>query len=217
MPAPWPRSRRRTVSGMSDLNCPSCGSAVPHSLRYAKLVVCPTCQVSLFLEDDAVKNAGERSSVADDPSIFTLGQPFKYEGATFVPHGRIRYDYGSGYWDEWWVESDLGEASWVSVDEGDIAIQQPLALNSAAPAYESLRVGSTLSVGDETLKVTEQNVGTCIGFEGELPEITHVGEEHRYVHLSGPRGVLLTVEYDEDETKVFKGTWIDPFEVQTLS
>ena len=202
---------------MSLLNCPSCGSEVPHQLRYAKLVTCPSCQVALFLEDDAVKHAGERSALAQDPSIFQLGQPFSHNAITYVPHGRVRFDSGTGYWDEWWVESDQGEASWVSVDEGDIAIQQPLSLNSVAPAYDSLHVGGTLSVGEQSLKVTERNEAVCLGFEGELPEVISAGESHRYVHLSGPRGLLLTIEYSDDETAVFKGIWIDPYEVKTLA
>jgi hypothetical protein len=188
---------------------------VPHHLQYAKLVVCPSCQVSLFLEDDAVKNAGERSVVAQDPSIFSLGVPFTHHHTTYMPHGRIRFDYGSGYWDEWWVNSDEGEGLWVSVDEGDIAVERPLSLNGAAPAFESLSVGNTITVGDHKLTVTEKNTAECIGFEGELPEIISVGERHNYVHLSGPRGLLLTVEYTDDETLVFKGLWIDPFEVKT--
>ena len=139
---------------MSVLNCPSCGSEVSHHLRYAKLVTCPSCQVALFLEDGAVKNAGERSALAQGPSIFQLGQPFTHNAITYVPHGRVRFDYGNGYWDEWWVESNQGEASWVSVDEGAIALQRPLTLNSAAPAYDALHVGGTVTVGEQPLTVT---------------------------------------------------------------
>ena len=47
-----------------DLNCPNCGAAVPHNLKYAKLASCPSCQVALFLEEDAVKHAGERNALA---------------------------------------------------------------------------------------------------------------------------------------------------------
>ena len=202
---------------MSVLNCPSCGSEVPHHLRYAILVTCPSCQAALFLEDGAVNNAGERSALAQGPSIFQLGQPFKHNAITYVPHGRVRFDYGNGYWDEWWVESDQGEASWVSVDEGDIALQRPLTLNSAAPAYDALHVGGTLTVGKQALTVTERNEAVCIGFEGELPEVISAGEPHRYVHLSGPRGLLLTIEYSDDEAAVFEGHWIDPYEVKTLT
>ncbi|NKC14594.1 MAG: DUF4178 domain-containing protein [Gammaproteobacteria bacterium] len=198
-----------------DLNCPNCGGGVPHNLKYAKLVVCPQCQTSLFLEDDAVRNAGERSAIADDPSIFTIGLPFDYRGVAYVPHGRFRFDYGQGYWDEWWVGADTGEALWVSVDEGDIVMQKPMELKSAPP-YERLSLGQTLKVGSDQLKVTEKNWSRCLGYEGELPEVIAVGEEHGYVHLSGPNGLLLTVEYYSDKTQIFRGHWIDPFEVKTL-
>lgn len=200
---------------MADLNCPSCGNVVPHQLQYAKLVVCPSCQVTLFLEDDAVKHAGERSVIAQGPSIFALGVPFTHANTTYVPHGRIRFDYGRGYWDEWWVHSNEGEGLWISVDEGDIAVEHPLALNGPAPDFDALAVGSTITVGDQKLTVTEKNSAECIGFEGELPEVISVGERHNYVHLSGPRGLILTVEFFDGEALVFKGLWIDPFEVRT--
>ena len=73
-----------------DLNCPSCGGAVPHQLKYAKLVVCPQCQTSLFLEDDAVKSAGERSALTDEPSLFAVGVPFSHRGETHVPRRALR-------------------------------------------------------------------------------------------------------------------------------
>lgn len=200
-----------------DLNCPSCGSAVPHALRYAKLVVCPACQTSLFLEDEAVRQAGERAALAAAPSLFARGVPFSYRGATYVPHGRIRFDYGRGYWDEWWVESSTGEAGWMSVDEGDIAFEEPLQLSGAAPAFERLSLGAKLSLGEDEVTVTEKNEATCLGAEGELPEIIAPGDRHGYVHLSGPQGLLITLEYAGDETLAFRGRWIDPFEVESLS
>jgi hypothetical protein len=186
---------------------------VPRHLQFAKLVTCPSCKVSLFLEDDAVKNAGTRAAIADGASIFSLGVPFTYRGLTYFPHGRIRFDYGQGFWDEWWVSSDTGEQSWVSVDEGDIAIEQPLSMNDAAPSYASLNVGSHVTVGPQKLLVTEKNSAECIGFEGELPEVIAIGETHHFVHLSGPKGLLLTIEYADDSEQIFKGLWVDPFEV----
>ena len=104
----------------------------------------------------------------------------------------------------------------MSVDEGDIAMEQALELNGAAPAFDSLSVGSTVSVGGESLRVTEKNFASCLGFEGEIPEVIQFGEKHAYVHLLGANALLLTVEYSDESTQVFKGNWIDPFEIETL-
>ena len=201
-----------------DLNCPNCGTAVPHNLKYAKLASCPSCQVALFLEDEVVKHAGERNALADAPSLFAVGVPFTWRHTTYVPHGRVRFVYGDerGFWDEWWVSSNTGESCWMSVDEGDIAMEQALELNGAAPAFDSLSVGSTVSVGGESLRVTEKNFASCLGFEGEIPEVIQFGEKHAYVHLLGANALLLTVEYSDESTQVFKGNWIDPFEIETL-
>ncbi|MGB0751700.1 MAG: DUF4178 domain-containing protein, partial [Gammaproteobacteria bacterium] len=86
----------------------------------------------------------------------------------------------------------------------------------AAPAFDSLQVGSTVNVGGQSLQVTEKNFASCLGFEGEIPEIIQFGEKHSYVHLLGPKSLLLTVEYSDEGTQVFKGNWIDPFEIETL-
>ena len=63
------------------------------------------------------------------------------------------------------------------------------------------------------LRVTERNTASCVGLEGELPEVINPGETHDYVHLSGPRGLLLTLEFHEDTYKLYEGLWMDPFEL----
>ncbi|MFT5392197.1 MAG: hypothetical protein ACI8PT_002394 [Gammaproteobacteria bacterium] len=199
-----------------DLNCPSCGGAVPSRLKYAKLLVCPHCQVSLFLEDEAVKNAGERSVLTTVPSIFELGRRYQYRNWTLETYGRVRFDYGHGFWDEWWVVLDSGQGRWVSIDEGDIAVESPIEFNQAPPDFDSLVVGHGLSIADHTGTVTEKNEAVCLGLEGELPEVIAPGDRHQYAHLSAPGGVLLTLEFYPDRFALTKGLWIDPFDIQTL-
>jgi len=203
-----------------ELNCPVCGAAVPSRLAYAKLLVCEHCNTSLFLEDEMVRNVGEKSALTEVPSILEIGRRFQYRNWLFEPYGRVRFDYGDGFWDEWWVVLDSGQGRWVSVDEGEIAVESPLdderELLDRPPDFDSLRIGRKVSFANLELTVTERNEATCIGVQGELPEVIRPGDKHRYAHLSGPRGVLLTLEFFDDRFKAFKGVWIDPFELQPV-
>ena len=198
------------------INCPVCGGAAPSTLKYSKVLICPHCTTTLFLEDAAVKQAGVKSVLTEVPSILELGRRFVYRSWMFETLGRIRYDYGDGFWDEWWVMLDSGKDRWVSVDEGDIAIQTPFALEEEPPVFENLRVGQSIKLGGRPLKVTEVNEGKCIGMEGELPEIVFPGDVHQYAHFSGARGFLVTGEYSDGTSRFFQGAWVDPFELRPL-
>ncbi|MCB1741425.1 MAG: DUF4178 domain-containing protein [Gammaproteobacteria bacterium] len=198
-----------------ELNCPQCGAAVSVSLRYSKLVVCGSCQSTLFLEDESVVNAGIRSSLVKDPSLLQLGQTFTYKTWTFTPLGRVRFEYEGGYWDEWWVLLDTGKGQWISVDEGDFAIEIPKRIDNP-PSLQDLRVGEMVQLAGQKLKVTERHRATCTGFEGELPEVNFPGDVHDYVHFSGPRGLIVTGEWFKGERQFFEGRWVDPFEIKSV-
>jgi len=195
-----------------ELRCPSCGAPVAARLRYAKLVVCEQCQTPLFLEDEAVAVAGERSVLAALPSLLRKGERYRYRARGFEPVGRARFDYGDGLWDEWWVVLDDGGGRWLSVDEGEFAVEAPLEIPEPLPSYESLALGAGVRIGEWDLTVTERNEARCLGVEGELPEPVLPGQSYRYAHLSGPRRRLVTLEFDRG-ARAYSGVWLDPFEV----
>ncbi|MCP4700331.1 MAG: DUF4178 domain-containing protein [Gammaproteobacteria bacterium] len=197
-------------------NCPSCGGPIELHLRYAKMITCPSCGNALLLEDKAVLLAGVESVMADYPSLLQLYGSFKYRDWEFMPVGHLRFEYAQGYWDEWWAASGA-EGKWISVDEGDFAIEEPVELDSA-PLLFDLAPGRQTSLAGETLYVTERGHAKCIGLEGELPELHSVGEEYEYVHLSGKKGRLYTLELKKNGVqKYYRGHWADPFEFKLLS
>ncbi|MCH9671584.1 MAG: DUF4178 domain-containing protein [Gammaproteobacteria bacterium] len=201
---------------MTELNCPVCGASVPAELKFAKLTVCEHCKTSLFLEDDAVKNIGTKSALADAPSVFEIGHRYQYRNWIIEIFGRARFDYGDGYWDEWWVLLDSGAGRWVSVDEGDIAVESTVELDERLPSFENARIGQEVRLDGMGLCVTEKNSARCLGVEGQLPEIIMPGDTHDYLHLSGPKGALYTVEYQNGSIDIHRGSWIDPFDIQPL-
>lgn len=145
-----------------------------------------------------------------------IGNTFEYRNWVFEVFGRLRYDYGSGFWDEWWVVLESGAGKWISVDEGDIAVENAFEPETALPAFADLSVGALVSIDGRGLKVTEKDHAVCLGAEGELPEVVLAGDELDYAHLSGPGARLLTLEYAGGESLAYEGAWIDPFDVQAL-
>ena len=197
------------------LNCPQCGSALPLTFSFAKLAVCEQCNSTIFLEDDGAKLAGKSAVLSKLPSLIQLKQPFSYRHTDYTPVGHIRYGYGYGYWDEWWVLDNSGQGVWMSVDEGDFAFEYPEKVSGNVPTFQQMRPEKKVKILGKEWKVTERGHAVCEGFRGELPEIIEEGEAFDYVHLSGPQKELVTLEYfDEDEIYAYRGKWVDPFEIK---
>jgi len=196
------------------INCPVCGAEAPVNFRFTKLMACPHCKTLLFLEDDAVKHVGSKSSIVETPSLFSLGHRYRYREHILEAIGRIQFSYGRGYWDEWWMLTGTGAGVWVSVDEGDYAFESQVTIKTPLPDCERLDIGERLQVENNNLRVSEINQASCIGIEGSLPEVIFPGEKHHYVECSGVRGLLYTLECFEGQQQLYKGSWIDPFDIK---
>lgn len=205
---------------MKTINCPSCAGEVQIKIKHCKLISCDYCGSPLLLEDNSVKNIGEQSSLTEVPSILKLGHSFQYRKERFTPYGRIQYDYGDGIWEEWWVITKKQNGLWVSIDEGDIAIQTLFEASQTTQAtlseLKSLKIGAKIFIDGYNYKVTEKNSARCTGIEGQLPKVVLAGDLMDYVDLSSPKGSILTVEYDKNGMHLYKGSWIDPFELKKL-
>lgn len=201
---------------MAELTCPACGAGMAPHFRHAKLISCEYCESLVFLEDGAASSAGSKSTMTEWPTLLELGGRFEHKGWRFVPVGHLRFEYQHGFWDEWWV---LGlhkdEGRWISVDEGDYAVEEPVDIDSL-PAFESLSVGASCRVRGESLRVTETGHARCTGVRGELPEVIELGDEFDFAHLSGADGRLITVEWQRNGVSATAGRWIDPFELYAL-
>ncbi len=191
-------------------NCPQCGDLLDIRIQYSKLVKCQSCGSSIFLEDDSAKVIGKASLLSPEPSLIKLHTHFSYEGKSYLPLGKIRYSYGRGFWEEWYLQDDEHQEFWLSVDEGDFALEQKASLEHSFKNYKSLRVGKMYG----GYMVEEKGYGECVGFDGELPELIEIGQIHHYVHLGKGYGSLATVEFFDGKVATYKGFWIDPFKIK---
>lgn len=199
------------MAGGQTFHCPNCGAELQRRFRHARLVTCAFCGSAVILDDAGLRLAGTSGVMTDMPSLLTLGRPFRHRDLRLTPVGHARFVYAHGYWDEWWaVEGDAGR--WISVDEGDIALEEPREI-ARLPDFERLNPGAPVNLLGARFIVTERDEATCEAVAGELPEVLRPGDRFRYVHLSGPLGRLLTIEESGGGLRCTEGRWLDPFEI----
>lgn len=196
-------------------NCPNCGGPLSAKMRSTKMVDCPHCETTVLLRDDGFESMGTRGIMADHPSLIRLGETFRYDGVDYHPVGQARFSYGRGWWDEFWTIMPEG-GYWISVDEGDIAVEQPTSLGDSIPA-DALSPGAEIRLDQERWIVSEEGEAVCEAVRGELPEPLRPGTRYKYWHLSGPRARLITVEIENGEVTAHEGHWLDPFAIEAAS
>jgi len=200
------------IHSIKQYRCPQCGDLLSVYFHYTKLIQCESCKSTIFLEDDAVRLAGKQSVLSEEPSLIALHQPFSYKQTTYLPIGKIRYSYGRGFWEEWWLKSEHGDAYWLSVDEGDMVLEQEVAEHTMAMVFDDLGIGMRL----DRWIVTEMGSAICEGFEGSLPKEIAIGSRYDYAHLDGKGATLRTLEFTPQGLEVYEGQWIDLFEIKKV-
>jgi len=195
------------------INCPQCGDVLSLYFSYVKIIQCHSCKSTIFLEDDVARLSGESAVLAPEISLIELDKPFLYAQKSYLPLGMIRYSYGRGFWEEWWLKDSDNNAYWLSIDEGDIVLQQQEKTDYSRSFVQSLQLGKFLP---GNWMVTEIGTATCEGFTGSLPKNIYKGDSYLYVHLSGLKAQLKTIEVTANGVEVYLGKWISPFDIKEI-
>ncbi len=196
----------------NELNCPTCGAPAQVENRFTKMVKCEYCDSQLLLEGEQFDFKG-KAKLAETPSIFSIGQKGIIRGADYRVLGHIRYNWGNGYWDEWFVNLNAEEPAWICDDGGELSMYRRIALEEPAPDYESLSAGDAVEVDDYRFTVGEKGEAEIEGFEGELPFTAKSGDAMKYVDGSGD-GLLYSIEYEPEEILFFEGRAVRSEEVE---
>jgi len=193
-----------------EFNCPQCGDQLSLYFKHTKLIQCISCKSTIFLEDDATRLSGDSSVLSEELSLIELNQPFFYQQKSYMPIGLIRYSYGRGFWEEWWVKDIANNAYWLSVDEGDFILQKEVDTLLSIEEFDALYLNTPLHNG---WIVTEKGTATCEGFSGSLPKVVKKGSQYEYVHLTGKDGELQTIEKVNQKLQTYQGKWLSPFDI----
>lgn len=173
---------------------------------------CPSCKSSIFLHDEQAEAIGEFSTLSPEPSLLKLRTPIMIDKTRYLPLGKIRYAYGRGFWEEWFLKGEENQEYWLSIDEGDFVLEQKKQISLPFKSPHVVKVGQRYG----NFVATEKGTGECVGFEGELPQLIEVGRIHNYIHLSQGEGKLVTVEFTDGVDETFEGKWIDPLTIQRV-
>jgi hypothetical protein len=189
---------------MSTYNCSSCGAPITITNRFSKVIICPYCGTHHRVRIDGLDPSGKHPALAEYPSILTVGCKGTILGNTFVAHGRLRYRYKGGFYDEWFLDYG-GEPAWFTEDEGSYTLYTEMVDGVELPDdIDSLRAGQNIKLGDRKIMIKERGVATIEGGEGELFHYFEPGTTVTYIDGIWQKR-KTSIEFSEDEIEFFIG------------
>ena len=188
---------------MPSLQCTSCGASVDIKNRFSKVFVCNYCGTHLRVSDSGLDIAGKHPKLAQFPSIFQVGSRGTILGRPFTALGRMRYNYGGGYFDEWFLEYDGGTA-WFTEDEGTLSLYQEVEEADEFPDIDTVRPGQSVMICGKKVMIKEKGKAKVEGGEGELSFYAEPGTEVTYIDGIA-EGKKISIECSEDEIEMFTG------------
>lgn len=190
------------------IRCPSCGAN--HSLHNPGIitVVCEYCGNAVYWDEEKIKDAGKQALLSEGFTRLYRGAGGTLFNKRFLVLGRVRYSFGQGYWDEWYLEFMDGRLGWLTEDNFELC-WETRAEGAKVPPYEELRPGRRVSVGGRDFVIEEKGEAVCLGVEGKLPKAVLSDETYRFADGSSLEGIYtLGIEYDDDPPTVYTGKWL---------
>lgn len=160
---------------------------------------------------------GSSGDFHNSPQLIQLDAQITLLGLKYDILGHACYDYGPGWWDEYWTLDERGEGAWISVDEGEIILQWPWSEATKLNFKKAPKLGDRFTAAGEKYRVVEADEATCIAVQGDFPNILRVGQTYRFVNCLTEHGELLSGEFSEGTAEWYKGVWIDPFDIAAMN
>jgi hypothetical protein len=167
------------------------------------MFVCEYCASPVYWDAEQVRSSGRKAALSEGFTRLYRGALGTLRGRRFRTEGRVRYSFGRGFWDEWYLRFDDGTAAWLTEDNHELCLEAQVPGAPPAGAY------ARLTIAGQEFVVEERGEAECIGAEGELPFVVEMGETYRYVDGSSPDGRhSLGIEYDAEPPTLFVGDWL---------
>lgn len=177
---------------MFKLACPSCGAEVSFRSPTSAMAVCAYCRSTVLRDADAVRTGGKMSAALEDYSPIQLGTAGIYAGRPFTVIGRIQLRYDDGFWNEWFIFFDDGEAGWLADASGQYALTLDSGPAPDAPPFGDIVPGGQYRWRGDTYTASDVRSARCTGGEGELPfrvgpgweaKVADYRQAHRFLTL----------------------------------
>lgn len=179
--------------------CPSCGAANKITNPGILMKICDYCKTAIYWDKESALRAGRKSMDLPPSTRFKVGATGKIKGNTFTILGRLVYAHEKGSWSEWFIEKADGDIKWLTEDEGELFLEEPLKLTTPVPTPEELEPGMKILLNDRLGVVEEIGEARCIGGEGQIPFEVELGETYPYVDGAAVDGSFsFGLEYDTE-------------------
>ncbi|MDF1663237.1 MAG: DUF4178 domain-containing protein [Planctomycetota bacterium] len=202
-----------------DITCSSCGSTLPLESQHVAVAVCPTCDNTLLIKEDQVKNIGVKATLAEPDSCLSVGWRAKCLGREITTHGRVQYKYDGGIWDEYWIrfdgDDDTSTEFWISHDEGEYMFEEAVE-SGFIPDYGDLRPGDKMVIDRQKYVIEEKRSAEMMGFQGYLPFFAAPGRFINYLDLNSGKEKATVTYYPDGTIKVFKGRYLTQSELEPI-
>jgi hypothetical protein len=177
---------------------------------------CSYCASYIYWDEQAIHDSGVKAVLDPPSSRMRVGEPARLLGRDVMVLGRVRYSYGGGIWDEWFLETADQRIEWVTEDEKEITHETPVDVGSGLPPFSSLTPGRTATLAGRAFRVEEAGQATCLGVEGQVPFKVVPHETYGFADLVSDDGsVAIGIEYDEEERPtVFRGKFLGPGDLE---
>ena len=181
------------------LRCPNCGGEHTLVNPGIAMLVCHYCNTVVYWDDATALKTGNQSILPENDSRLFMHATGSLGSQTFEVVGHLRYEYGAGQWDEWYLQLGDGSEVWLSEDERELRLEQQVSLDSVPSSPGETEVGTVVVANDTTFTVRETGMATCVGGEGQLPFTLLPGEQYPYADLASLDGAqFATLEFDEE-------------------
>lgn len=186
-------------------NCPTCGGPLNIENRFVKMITCDFCESVILVHDKGLDPTGQKSKLAELTSIMYVDAVGTLQGKEFQVLGRLRYQSEIAYWDEWFITfTNRDQPGWLVEDEGNFTFFNKRTLTGSIPPFEEVALGSTVTVADQAVFVSEKGVAQITGSEGQLAFQITPGQQIKY--LDGSSGEsLVSIEYTQHEIEYAVG------------
>jgi hypothetical protein len=200
---------------MRELTCANCGGSLQIENQFIRAVTCRFCGAAYLVRgDDTLDPSGQSARLADYPSRLQVGMRGTIRGRAFAVLGRIRYAYDAGFWEEWQIAWDDGAPpDWLEEDEGYWTLFRRERVRSALPAFEQVRVGSTIQINNYRVYITEKRTARVAGSEGQFSSVFPLQGTFGYIQ-GGADNRTVSVNYWQDEIELSIGDELDHHEIK---
>ncbi|MHB2021529.1 MAG: DUF4178 domain-containing protein [Candidatus Xenobia bacterium] len=190
---------------MLTLNCPSCHSSVPFANPASFCARCSSCGAALLRQEMELTAHGLAGILHEDGTLLKVGTTGRWQNRTFTVVGRLQVQYGSGFWNEWFLHFSDGHGGWLAEATGTYFIN--FQKEVANPPVR--HVGDTVDLDGRPYVVVQEMRGQIVAFEGELPYRAESGQPAASLDLRGWHSTGATIDVSEEPPLVFEGEFAD--------